>query len=204
MVSRMYKLAYRFGVTPWEDAGSQSGFRGHLADILDRESMSPVAAHRALDIGCGTGDHSIEMAVRGWQVTGVDAVEKAVEKARVKAQNAGVEVRFVIGDVTDLPESIGRGYGFVLDVGCFHGLGDAARVAYAREITAVTDPGASFLMFAFSPGRRGPLPRGASPDEVGQIFTGWQLTTQEIADTEGLVAPIRKMKPRWFHLTRTE
>lgn len=166
--------------------------------------MSPVAALGALDIGCGTGDHSIEMAVRGWQVTGVDAVEKAVEKARVKAQNAGVEVRFVIGDVTDLPESIGRGYGFVLDVGCFHGLGDAARVAYAREITAVTDPGASFLMFAFSPGRRGPLPRGASPDEVEQIFTGWQLTTQEIADTEGLVAPIRKMKPRWFHLTRTE
>ncbi|AYM43542.1 SAM-dependent methyltransferase [Mycobacteroides chelonae] len=201
-MSRMYQLAYRFGVTPWESPGVQSGFRVHLAEILARSSV-PGAGGRLLDIGCGTGDHSIEMATRGWQVTGVDAVEKAIERARVKAQTAGVSARFVSGDVTELPASIGCGYGLVLDVGCFHGLDETARVAYAREVSAVTVTGASLLMFAFSPGRRGPLPRGASAVELEQVFTGWELSTQEIANTEGLPTPIRKMKPYWFHLTRS-
>jgi SAM-dependent methyltransferase len=202
VVSRMYKLAYQLGVTPWEDAGAQSGFREHLSTILDRESAVQIEMPRALDIGCGTGDHSVEMAVRGWQVTGLDMVKKAVDRAREKTQAAGVNATFVVGDVTDLPESIGSGYQLVLDVGCFHGLSDAARAAYAREITAVTDPGASLLMFAFSPGRRGPLPRGASSAEIERTFSRWQLKAQESANTGGLAAPIRRTNPRWFHLSR--
>lgn len=199
-MSRMYSVAYRFGMTPWEDAGSGSGFRKHLAEILDRVSVPQNGVQRALDMGCGTGDHSIELAARGWQVTGVDAVEKAIEQARLKAQSAQVNTWFVSGDVTNLPESIGRDYGLVLDVGCFHGLSGTARIAYAREVTAVAVRGASLLMFAFSPGRRGPLPRGVGPREIEQTFTGWRTTAHEIANTEGLAAPIRRMSPWWFQL----
>lgn len=42
--------------------------------------------------------------------------------ARAKAAGAGVDVRFLHADVTDMAETVGSGYTFLLDVGCFHGL----------------------------------------------------------------------------------
>lgn len=201
-VSRGYKLAYRLGITPWESSGPTSGYATQVGALLDRERA--LGAHRspALDMGCGTGDHSIEMVKRGWQVTGVDAVTAAINKARAKARAAGVDATFVVGDVARLPDSVGTGYQMVLDVGCFHGLSSHARIAYANQVTAITVPGACLLMFAFSPSIRGPLPRGASADSLERTFTQWHLTSHEAADTDGLAAPIKTANPRWFRLAR--
>ncbi|UCF62894.1 MAG: class I SAM-dependent methyltransferase [bacterium] len=51
-----------------------------------------------LDIGCGTGRHAIELARRGYQVTGIDISESQLKWAREKAQLAGVQVRFLKKD----------------------------------------------------------------------------------------------------------
>lgn len=56
------------------------------------------ATRRILDIGCGTGGHSIPLAERGYQVEGVDRSEAMLGEARRKAQAAGVEARFALGD----------------------------------------------------------------------------------------------------------
>ena len=57
----------------------------------------------ALDLGCGSGIWAVELARRGWQVTGVDFVPKALRRARARAKEAGVELRLLEGDVTSLP-----------------------------------------------------------------------------------------------------
>jgi len=44
---------------------------------------------------------SLELAKRGWQVTGVDVVPKAILIARDRARASGVEAQFVHGDITD-------------------------------------------------------------------------------------------------------
>jgi SAM-dependent methyltransferase len=49
---------------------------------------------RILDIGCGTGRHAIELARRGYDVTGVDLSQAQLELARKKARAAGVKARF--------------------------------------------------------------------------------------------------------------
>ncbi|MUM17588.1 class I SAM-dependent methyltransferase [Mycobacterium sp. CBMA271] len=203
-MGRLYELAYRFGVTPWEQTDPESEFLRQLRGLLDQESAAVSMPATALDLGCGTGDHSIELAQRGWQVTGLDSVERAVQKARVKAYAAHVDAEFLQADVTNLPEAIGAGYRLVLDVGCYHGLAPHDRTAYAQQVTSVTDPGASLLMFAFSPGRRGPLPRGADRTEIEQTFSGWRVVEDELADTGGLAEPIKRTGPRWFRLTRED
>jgi SAM-dependent methyltransferase len=194
-----YRLAYRLGLTPWEWAGQSIG--AQLTAFLDGQDASAGPPGNALDAGCGTGAHAIELARRGWRVTGIDAVPLAVARARARAEAAGVEVTFRLGKVTELEKSVGRGYRFVLDIGCFHGLTADERVDYADEITRITEPGASLLMFAFGPGRRGPLPHGTDRAEVERTFTGWRLVS-DVAVAEVLPRPVRRAHPRWFHLAR--
>jgi SAM-dependent methyltransferase len=194
-----YQLAYRLGLTPWEQAGV--GFGPQLASLIDREqgeTRPPFG--KALDIGCGTGAHAIDLARRGWDVTGVDVVSKALDSAREAAEAAEVDVRFVQGDAIRLEESVGKGYRLLLDVGCFHGFKRAQRESYARDVTAVADPGATLLMFAFGPGRRGPLPRGVARDEIVATFAGWKLSADEAADTAGMPGPLKNAAPRWYRL----
>ena len=58
-----------------------------------------------------------------------------------------------------------------------------------REATAVADPaGATLLMMAWKPGRRGPLPRGASPEEIQAAFPEWTPIDDEAMVFSGRVA----------------
>lgn len=57
---------------------------------------------RILDVGCGTGRHAIELAKRGYSVTGVDLSENMLNKAKEKALAAGVNIDFQIADARNL------------------------------------------------------------------------------------------------------
>lgn len=54
----------------------------------------------ALDLGCGSGQNSIWLAQRGWQVHGVDIAASAIRRAQQAAATAGVEAVFEVADVT--------------------------------------------------------------------------------------------------------
>lgn len=56
-----------------------------------------------LDIGCGTGRHSVELAKRGYHLTGVDLSDSMLHRARQKAIEAKVIVDFRKGDARSLP-----------------------------------------------------------------------------------------------------
>ena len=49
---------------------------------------------RILDIGCGTGRHSIELSRRGYAVTGIDLSESQLKQARLKASRQNLEIDF--------------------------------------------------------------------------------------------------------------
>jgi 2-polyprenyl-3-methyl-5-hydroxy-6-metoxy-1,4-benzoquinol methylase len=56
-----------------------------------------------LDLGCGTGRHSIELAKRGYKVIGVDLSESQLQRAREKATEQKVCIDFIQGDARNLP-----------------------------------------------------------------------------------------------------
>jgi 2-polyprenyl-3-methyl-5-hydroxy-6-metoxy-1,4-benzoquinol methylase len=58
---------------------------------------------RILDIGCGTGRHSIEMAKRGYATTGIDLSESQLERAREKASELKLNIDFRKHDARQLP-----------------------------------------------------------------------------------------------------
>jgi SAM-dependent methyltransferase len=56
-----------------------------------------------LDIGCGTGRHSIELTKRGYKVVGVDLSESQLAKAREKTKTAALDITFLRHDAQQLP-----------------------------------------------------------------------------------------------------
>jgi ubiquinone/menaquinone biosynthesis C-methylase UbiE len=66
-------------------------------DFLLEELHVPPGA-RILDVGCGTGRHSIELAKRGYRMTGLDLSDAMLAQARAKAEAAGVHVEWVQSD----------------------------------------------------------------------------------------------------------
>jgi SAM-dependent methyltransferase len=59
------------------------------------------ATPTALDLGCGEGADALWLAAHGWDVTGVDWSDVALERARAATRDAGLGARFVQGDATD-------------------------------------------------------------------------------------------------------
>ena len=200
-----YKLFYRLGFHPWEDLAEHPPFANKLAELFEREESGREPPYgRALDLGCGSAVWGVKLAERGWQVTGVDLVEKSLERARDRVREAGVEMRVVQGDVTDLRSTdVGNGFRLVLDTGTFHGLDAEQRSAMGREVTAIAADDATLLLDIFAPRRRGPLPRGASQSDVETAFPDWKITDIEVADTDpDPIAKLFKFDERFYRLIR--
>lgn len=202
-MSLVYRILYGIGLKPWEEI-ARLPISAQLASLLDREQAGrgpPLGA--ALDVGCGSGIWSVDLAKRGWQVTGVDIVPRAVKAAQARVREAGVDARIVEGDMTALSAAgIGDGFRFVLDIGALHGLDREQRNAAAREITRVTRGDATMLLLAWQPGRRGPLPRGITRDDVRESFSQWEIIDDQPADVTGAPGFVRKAAPRWYRLRR--
>ena len=194
-----YAWMYRFRFRPWERYGTVAA--ASIAALLDREEAGrsrPLG--RALDLGCGRGQYTPELARRGWQAVGVDNVPSAVADA---ADRDASGASYVVGDVTDLPAAgLGR-FDFFLDVGCFQGLDDGQRAAVGAGVTALANPGATVLILAFGPTVWRSLLEGVSREEVERAFPTWVLLSVDPADTRGLGWPMNRSNPRWYRLGRT-
>ncbi|MFZ0487191.1 MAG: class I SAM-dependent methyltransferase [Arenicellales bacterium] len=203
-MSLFYSVAYRLGFAPWEHAGTHPPAARQITALFEREERGRQAPFgSALDLGCGRGQWAVTLAQRGWSVTAVDLVPRALEAARTRARAAGVDVLFLQGDVTRLRDTgIGAGFRLIWDFGTVHGLSLEQRQALGREITAVAADDATILMLTWAPGRRGPLPRGASGGDLENAFEGWTVSDEEPFDATGLPGPLRNVDPRVYRLRR--
>ena len=194
-MSFAYQLMYRIGFTPWERAGELGSEQ--LWRLLDKEPQTG----RALDIGCGTGRHTLELAERGWEAVGIDNVQRALGKARTRP---GAEsVTFIDGDVTRLADHVQGPFSFFLDIGCFHGLTAEQRAALGSGATKVAADNASLLMMAFGKSKGPVLPGGVGQAEIEEAFPSWRIDHVEPASVDGMPKPIQAAKPKIYRLVRT-
>lgn len=152
--------------------------------ISPPELLEFIANHppgRALDLGCGTGTNVVTLAKAGWQVTGVDFVRRAIQVARRKVRQAGVNADLRVGDVTRLDEMTGP-FDLILDLGCYHGLSAQGKQAYRENLIRLLSPPGKFLMYAILRQEAGTGP-GMLEEDVWAFFVDFdQLQRQDGQD----------------------
>jgi cyclopropane fatty-acyl-phospholipid synthase-like methyltransferase len=156
------------GTPPWDIGRPQIEFV-HLVKANE--------IHRSvLDVGCGTGEHSLYLAEFDHEVWGVDSALEAINKAMAKAQERGLEVNFLLHNAIQL-KSLGRTFDTVIDCGLFHTFSDEERTVFAKNLTTVLSPGGTYHMLCFSEHETSPGgPRRVSQPEIRDTFQdGWKI-----------------------------
>jgi SAM-dependent methyltransferase len=100
---------------------------------------------RALDLACGEGRNAVWLAGQGWQVTGVDFADLALEKARLLAEQRGVEAEWIRADLFEY-EPAAEAFELVI-VFYLQIPPERLRPILARAAKAVA-PGGTFLLVA--------------------------------------------------------
>ncbi len=93
MPENWFDSAYH-GTPPWDI--------GHTQPEIVRLDRSGQISGPVLDVGCGTGEHVLYLAGRGYEVMGLDSAPTAIKKARAKAKQRRLEANFVLGDALNL------------------------------------------------------------------------------------------------------
>jgi len=165
-----------------------------LRDIVEQHLVRPC---KTIDLGCGLGNYAFFFARNGFDVTGVDLSETAIQAARKKAASLGITCRFVALDLLAKRVGISETFDFAYDYELLHHIFPDQRAQYARNVAQLLNPGALYLSVSFSeqntqfgPGKYRKTPLGtclyfSSEAEItslfGPLFDIEQVGTVDIA-----------------------
>ncbi len=144
----------------WEDEEAQELFAewvhfpkpAHTAREIDQISilLGLQPSMKILDVGCGTGRHAIELAHRGYQVTGIDVATSYLEQAKQGASDLNLPINFRYQRGSELTEE--QVYDAALAINHTPGfLTEDELGLHFRRIKAALKPGGKFLMLLAGP-----------------------------------------------------
>ncbi len=141
-----------------------------------------------LDVGCGTGEHTILLTRLGYVVLGIDFAPEAVEQARRNADEKGVGARFEVADAMNLADE--PGYDTIVDSALFHIFDDGDRPKYVASLRNACRPGGIVHVLALSDQGRGFGPQ-VSGETIRDAFAGgWELEALEPTTYRGVVTEV--------------
>ena len=129
------------GRPPWEIGAPQPA--------LLALAGSGALRGRLLDVGCGTGEHTLMAAAAGLDATGIDLNADALATAKRKARERGLTVRFLQHDALRVAE-LAEVFGTALDSLHLHALTPAGRARYLDGLHTVLRPAGRLFVLCYS------------------------------------------------------
>jgi len=123
-------------------------------NFILEELKLPPGSH-ILDVGCGTGRHSVELAKRGYEVTGIDISSGMLSEAKKAANRAGVKVEWIQADASEFTPPRSFDASISLCEGAFGLLGKdddplEHELSILRNINAVLKPDKKLILTALN------------------------------------------------------
>jgi SAM-dependent methyltransferase len=127
----------------WKQCVSLEQTRAEADLVVSALGGAPGAAW--LDVPCGNGRHALELARRGYRMTGFDIAEESIAEARAEAASVGLDARFVRGDMRrlDVPGPfdgaycLGNSFGYMPHAGMLD---------FLRGVAQALRPGGRFFL----------------------------------------------------------
>ena len=171
---------YRSTTPPWVIGEPQPA-------IVELERAGLIRG-KVLDVGCGTGEHTILLTRLGYDVLGVDFAPQAVEQAGRNAEAKNVEARFDVADAMNLGDQ--PRYDTIVDSALFHIFDDTDRPKYVASLHGACRPGGIVHVLALSDAGRGFGPE-VSDEVIREAFAdGWVLESLEPTTYRGVVTEV--------------
>lgn len=147
-IRQLQEMFYKRARSPKELPWHRDVPDGFLSEAIEARA----APGRALDLGCGSGVFSVWMAKKGYEVTGLDFIPRAIEMSKERARAEGVQVNWVNEDLLTWTAAPPGQFDVVLDSGCLHSLigGDVRR--YREQLLRWLAPNGDYVLGHF--GRR--------------------------------------------------
>lgn len=117
-----------------------------LIELVESGKIKPC---KAIDIGCGEGFYSIYLALKGFDILGIDLSEKAIQYAKENAASLGVNARFIAMDIVNL-EQLKEKFDFVFEWGVMHHIMPPQRQKYVEYVNKLLSQDGKYLSVCFN------------------------------------------------------
>ncbi|GIH19029.1 class I SAM-dependent methyltransferase [Rugosimonospora africana] len=157
------------GRRPWEIGAPQPPLRELAA--------TGALRGRVLDVGCGTGEHTLMAAAAGLDATGIDRDADALAIAGRKARERGLTARFIRHNALRVTE-LGEVFDTALDCLLLHAMTPADRSRYLDGLRAVLRSGGRLFVLCYSDWHTAEPtpPHRMSRGDLESCFTsGWRV-----------------------------
>jgi ubiquinone/menaquinone biosynthesis C-methylase UbiE len=108
-----------------------------------------ITRGRFLDLGTGPATQALELAKRGFNVTGSDISENAIKKANESFRNKNPKIKLIKDDILNTRFKENE-FDFIFDRGCFHVLPIEKRKTYVNTIKRILDEKGMLFIKCFS------------------------------------------------------
>jgi SAM-dependent methyltransferase len=173
----VFDEAYTTGTAPWVIGEPQP-----VIVTLERQGW---IRGTVLDAGCGTGEHTIYLTGRGYDVFGLDSSPRAIEQARANAAAHDVAARFEVGDALALTDDVP--YDTVVDSALFHIFDAADRARYVESLHRACRPSAAVHVLALADTGPGFGPQVSDTVIRDAFHQGWVLEDLSTAQYRGII-----------------
>ena len=118
-----------------------------LVGLVESGRVKPC---KTIDLGCGTGNYAIYLASIGFDVTGIDISQTAIEIARENANKKDVRCNFFIADLLGDLHEVKETFDFAYDWELLHHIFPENRENYVENVYRILSPMGKYLSVCFS------------------------------------------------------
>ncbi len=118
-----------------------------LIQLVETNEIKPC---KIIDLGCGAGNYIIYLATKGFDSTGLDISESAIDIANKSALSKGVKCNFIIGNVIDYNFETSGLFDCAYDWELLHHVFPEDREKYVSNVSKLLKPGGQYMSVCFS------------------------------------------------------